>query len=160
MPDQSLFLFWLLAGGLVAVSSTLGVMATAYVRLRRDLAQRDAAPRKAPPERVARLSGNIGNSAVSKDDIATLMREELALFQAAYRADFAKALAEIQSSDAPTALFTPKNGIDRLDHAIALARAGQKVDFIARVCDLDPADAAALVRFHGPERTLAASSQH
>jgi hypothetical protein len=155
-----MFFFWLLVGGLVLVSIALGAVGGAFISLRRDLAQRENAPRKSTLERVAKLSGTNTNSATPKTEIATLLREELAAFQAVYRADLAQMRAEIRSTDAQTASFTPKNGLDRLDHAIALARAGHKGEFIARTCDLDPADAEALVRFHGPERALALSLQH
>ncbi len=39
MPDQSMTVLWLLAGGLVVVSMALGVVGTAYVKLRRSLSR-------------------------------------------------------------------------------------------------------------------------
>lgn len=160
MPDQSMFVFWLLSGGLVVVSAALGALAIACLRLRRDLAERDGALRRVGAERLARPAAGGAGAGLTKQEIATMLREEWAAFQAVYRADLARMQGETGTPDAAGLPHSSKSSADRLDQAIALAKAGQKGDFIARACGLAPADAEALVRFHGPERSAAASAQH
>lgn len=154
MPDQSIAAFWLLLSGLVAVSIALGVVGTALFRLRSDSAARIILSRNA-----AVRPGDGAADALSKDDIIAILRDELLVFQAVYRADLAKVLAEKHMGDAPAVTTCLQNGVERLDHAIALARAGHNVENIVQACDLDPADAAALVRFNGPQRAFVPSSQ-
>lgn len=159
MPDQSMTVLWLLAGGLVVVSAALGGLAVAFVQLRREMARRNGAVRKKTPRDPAEPSGAYPTDALTKDAIAAVLREEWAAFQALYRADLARMLTETRSGDAPNAMPQSQAGLDRLDHAIALARAGHDADVIMRECELDLADAEALVRFHGPDRPAGASSQ-
>jgi hypothetical protein len=154
MPDQFMTVVWLLAGGLVVVLIALGAVGAAFLRLRRDSAAGNTTAIHAP-----KPSGHVAPGAISKDDIRAVLREELAAFQAVYRADLAQIVAGKPGIDAPAVLPEMQGGLDRLDHAIALARAGHDADFIGRTCDFDPADAEALVRFNGPGRALAASSQ-
>jgi hypothetical protein len=154
MPDHLMIFVWLLLGGLIAVSIALGAVGTAFLRLRKEGAAGKTMTLSAP-----KPSGDVAHGAISNDDIVAIMREEFEAFQALYRADLAKFFAGKPDVDAPAVIPEPQGGIDRLDHAIALAQAGHDADFIGRACDLDPADAEALVRFNGPGRAFAASSQ-
>jgi hypothetical protein len=160
MPDQSMTVLWLLAGGLVVVSMALGVVGTAYVQLRRSLSRNAATdPKGARRTAIGALAAHSG-PAMTKTDVTAALREEWGVFQAVYRADLAQILAEIRGEPTLTAQpgATPPGGIDRLDQAIALARAGHGADVIVRACALDPADAEALVRFHGPDRAAGLSA--
>lgn len=179
MPDHSLTLLWLLTGGLVVVFVGLTVVGLLLMWLRRDLLRsaKMAVPGMAavPGEgirgaitekdiaavfsatKIAAQSpsapfGTAAGPAISGEDIAAALAEELAAFQAVYRADLAKILAEIRGADAPRATPAERDGRNRLDDAIALAKAGHDSDTLTRLCDLERADAEALVRFHGPER--------
>lgn len=163
MPDQSMTVFWLLAGGLVVVSAALGKLAVAYVRLRREMARRDGPNRRTIPKISSPPSGGSAAETLTRDAIAAVFRAEFSAFQAAYRAEIELIRAEIRTGDAlnavPEAVQVPQSAQDRLDHAIALARAGAQADAIMRECDLDQADAEALVRFHGPRRAAEKSPQ-
>lgn len=163
MPDQSMTVLWLLAGGLVVVSAALGKLALAYLRLRREMVRRDGPNRRTIPKISSPASGGSAGETLTRDAIAAVFRAEFSAFQAAYRAEIDQIRAEIRTSDAPEAvpeaLQVQPAGRDRLDHAIALARAGAQADAIMRECELDQADAEALVRFHGPRRAAEKSPQ-
>ena len=158
MTDQSMFSLWLLVGGLSGVWIGLFAVGVAVLRLRRDLSRKYIAALKAAPDRAAWAPGAPVGGAASKEDIIAALRDELSAFQADYRSDLALALAESRRPEVAPAPPAPRTGLDRLDHAISLAKAGHKADFIMRSCDLDVADAKALVRFHGPLRAVGGSS--
>jgi len=159
MPDQSMTVLWLLAGGLVVVSAALGGLVVVFVQLRREMAHRNGAARKTSSKNLAEPAGAYAPDVMTKDRIAAVFRDEWAVFQAVYRADLARILAETRSADAASTMPERQGGFDRLDRAIALARAGRDANVIMRECELDLADAEALVRFHGPERAAGGSSQ-
>lgn len=159
MPDQFMIALWLLAGGLVVVSIALGALGIAYVQLRREMARRDGAGRKPALKRADEAFSPTVTGALGNNGIAAIFRDEWAVFQAGYRDDFARILAEIRSGHVPVATSGLQSGLDRLDQAITLARAGHNADFIMRACEIDAVDAEALVRFHGPDRTAGPSSE-
>ena len=154
MPDLPMTMFWLLAGGLVAVSVALGAVGTAYLRLRRSLSRDAATDQKGARKTASGAIAAASAPAMTKTDASAALREEWRAFQAMYRADLARILSDIRGEPTPAAEpgSTPPGGIDRLDQAIALARAGQGADVIMRACALDRADAEVLVRFHEPDR--------
>lgn len=160
MPDQIPDLLWLPLGGLVAVV----LLALALIMSRHQLRQKQAVEPRAP--RTPPVLGGVKpvTAAVSpaskSEDVVEMLRAELAEFRAAYRADLAQVLAELRDQTATSRPAMPQDAQGRLEQAIELARVGQDAASISSRCDLDLADAAALVRFHGPGRGIAASTQH
>ncbi|WP_439138077.1 hypothetical protein [Roseicyclus sp.] len=160
MPDQTIFFLWLPLGGLVAVAIALAALLIAFSRLRRELAQRDHAAKKAAALGAAKPITVSQTPSLTREDIVAIMQSEMAAFQAALRADLVQMRADMRGYAGASGAAKPQDAGGRVDQAIDLARAGHDAAFIARTCDLDMADAAALVRFNGPGRVAARSPQH
>jgi hypothetical protein len=155
MIDQTMTLFWLPLGGLVAVATVLVALWLAVSRLRGELAQRDHAARKvARPGEIAKAQG------LTREEIMAIIQTEMAAHHAALRADLAQILVDNGRNLGPKGAELAQDTGDLVDRAIVLARAGHDAGFIAGACALDLADATALVRFHGPGRGAARSPQH
>lgn len=160
MSDQIPYILWLPLGGLVSVAIAAVAFVITRKRHRRARRPKDqTARRMAVLSAVKPLTARKDTSLASEDIIAAL-REELAAFQASYRADLAQMRVELRGKDAPNHPSIPRDAQDRLEQAIDLARVGYDAAAISGTCDLDLADAAALVRFHGPSRVAAQSTQH
>lgn len=149
MPVQIPDFLWLPLGGLV----TVVLLALALIMSRRQSRQKQAfEPRapKTPPVLAGVKPVTAAVSPASKsEDVVEMLRAELAEFRVAYRADLAQVLAELREQTTTSRPATPQDAQGRLEQAIELARVGHDAALISSRCDLDLADAAALVRFHG-----------
>lgn len=158
MPDHISDFLWLPLGGLIAVLMLAIVFTRKHLR-------HNQSPRHAAAKKVAVLSAvkplpMREHSSQKAEDLAAILRAELAAFQAAYRADLKQFRADMRAQDQPLRMVMTHDAHDRLEQAIDLARTGQDAAAISTACDLNLSDAAALVRYHGPHRAAAGSSQH
>lgn len=160
MPDQIPSLLWLPLGGLVAVVLFAAAVVMSRRRLRQDQRPKPRATKTAPVLGGFKPVTVAAAPTPTSEDMVEMLRAELAAFRAIYRADLAQALAELRVQSAAARPTMPQDVQDRLEQAIELARIGHDAAAISSSCDLDPADAAALVRFHGPSRTAEISRQH
>lgn len=160
MSDQIPNFLWLPLGGLVVVA----LLAVALIMSRRQLRQKQAVEPRSP--KTAAVLGAVKPVSVAAtptpkpEDVVEMLRAELTAFRAAHQADLSQVLAELRDLAVTSRPAMPQDLQGRLDLAIELARVGQDAASISSRCDLDPADAAALVRFHGPSRLAAALRQH
>lgn len=160
MPDQILIFLWLPLGGIIVVS----LLAVALIMSRRQLRQKQAvepqSPKTAAVLDAVKPVSVTANPAPKPEDVVEMLRAELTAFRVAYQADLSQVLTEMRDKTATSRPAMPQEVQGRLDLAIELARVGQDAASISSRCDLDLADAAALVRFHGPSRGAAALRQH
>lgn len=159
MPDQIPSLLWLPLGGLVAVA----LVAVAVFKLRRpmsDQMHKRQLTKTAPVLSSVNPVSVAATSTPKSEDVVEMLRAELAAFRAVYQADLSQVLAEQRAQMAAPRPTMPQDAQDLLEKAIELARMGHDAASISGSCDLDPADAAALVRFHGPNRVAVISRRH
>ena len=160
MPDQIPSLLWLPLGGLVVVA----IVAVAVIKFRRQLRQDQLHKRQltktAPVLSGVKPAAVAAASTPNSEDVVEMLRAELAAFRAAYQADLSQVLAELRAQTAAPRPTLPHDAQNLLEQAIDLARIGHDAASISDSCDLNPADAAVLVRFHGPNRVAAISRRH